>query len=343
MTTFTDWHRVVAGLREAEGPPTTAQRDLAAKIGVNLGGWEPRGVAAAILSDAVTAPLGLRAPRPATPQQIVYLAALRPADATHPSFPELTRVTASAWISHFLARRTIAALEALAPCRGDLVLYWRRVYDPFAFDRDEPQLREETHVVSSISESGKVNFRRSHRSATGLVGAALAAWPTHLEIVARAQPTTVPSPRPPRARRDVPARGLLSRSRRRRPRSPMVLRLWGRALPGLRHDRDLRLLWASVRQAEVPQSPSEDRDAAEVVEALRASVPDAAIVALLRELADGVAVTAWSSESPLKGDLFPDAVATSREGIVELRLDCDLEALERSLVARVRALQHRPL
>lgn len=343
MTTVRDWREAVACLREAHGPPTAAQGILAARLGVELSGFEPRGVAAATLRDTVAVPLGWNQPEPATQRQIEYLAALRPDDASQPWLPELTRGTASAWISYFLAQGTIAALEALEPCRGDLVLYRRRVYEPWLLEPDEQELREETHVVSSISDSGRVNFKRIHHSATGLSGAARSAWPTQLEIIARADTAGEPSsPRLPAALvPDTAAPRRPPPGKRAKARSLSVLKLWGRALVKLRHDPHLGLLWASLTRADLHGAPTEDSDAAEVVDALRTSAPDAEVLVLLRELADGVAITACSSHGSEIDELLPQAGAIRRGEIIQFGVPGSLEGIEQSLIDRMRDVQRR--
>lgn len=221
MSVFHDWREAVAGLREGHGPATPAQRILAARVGVEVYGCEPRGVVAANLRNTVAVPLGWNEPEPATQRQIEYLAALRPDEAAQPWLPELTRGTASAWIAYFLARRTIAALEALQPRPGDLVLYRRKLYETWLLNPDEQELREETHVISSISASGRVNFKRVHHSTTALSGPARSGWPTQMEIIARADTAGVPSPpacRPGRYRTQRRAGGQYRLSDERRGR-----------------------------------------------------------------------------------------------------------------------------
>lgn len=120
-----------------------------------------------------------------------------------------------------------------------------------------------------------------------------------------------------------------------------MLRLWGRALVKLRHDRDLRLLWASLTRADLRGSPTEDRDAAEVVEALRTSAPQAEVVVLLRELADGVAITACASNGSEIRELLPEAGAVSSGEIIQFGVGSHIEAMEQMLVERANELRSR--
>lgn len=300
---------------------------------------------AAILRDTLATPLGLDEPELASPRQVQYLIALRGEHAERPWLPELTRGTASAWIRYFLSRRTIAALEVLELRRGDLVLYRRKLYEPRLADIGEEKLREETHVVSSISDCGRVNFKQTHQPSLGLGRAARSAWPTNLALIARPDVAGERGLPAKAAARHVPIGDAvplrhLELAGGPSQRSLSVLKLWGRALVKLRYDRDFEIVWAPLTRRDLPGCPTEDRDAAEVVAALRTSAPDADVVALLREGIEGVAVTLACSSDGI-GELVPTAEVVATGEILQFGLDGNLEAVEAMFIERVRDLQRR--
>jgi len=207
MTTFSDWRAALAALEDAHGLASGHQRDVADRLEVPLAGREPRPVVDAMLQDQFWGRLG-HPPEPASARQRDYLDTLlvetiseeqvwgQQHEATTATYLislrdektgqllPLSWRRASAWIGHVLARRTMAALERLEPAPGDLVLCrrrFRRYYCP------GDVRRKETHVVSSISNTGRVNFKQTQQSYQGWNPPARHAWPTDLEMIAPAE------------------------------------------------------------------------------------------------------------------------------------------------------------
>lgn len=184
--TYRDWQVPARLIRERIGKPHPEQRRLAAAYGVEVAGG-PRNVVAARLREALHEALELRPAKAASVPQIRYLESLR-GDRETPVLSGLTRDVASAWIYAFLAEATASALERMRLGRDDLVLYrsrrtYREQYEPWAHRK--PAVRAETHVISSLNEEGRVFFRKT-QSHFAWPGPASAAWPTRLELVARA-------------------------------------------------------------------------------------------------------------------------------------------------------------
>ena len=140
---FNDWREPARRLAVSYGPPTPEQGALATHAGVDLPDDTPHDVAAALLLDALAETLTLHGPLPPTPGQLAYL--------------------------HDLGHEW-----RLAPWRPP-----RHDDDadiPFLVD-PAPRPLPASLVVSSVSESGRVNFRG---------GSGLAAWPEHVTMLARA-------------------------------------------------------------------------------------------------------------------------------------------------------------
>lgn len=336
MTVFADWHGAVEALRSEHGPPTDAQLRLAGQSAIPVARDEPTSVVAALLLDGLAGPLALDGPEPATARQLQYLRALSPWLAAQPERSSLSRRVASAWIRFALSRQTISALHALQPRRGDLVLYRRALYYELS-DLEEVEFREESHVVSSISESGRINFRIIDR-APHYSAPARSAWPTCLRVVAPAvddsdirqlvalsrKQTAIDSSQP------TPSAGSV--------RELSVLRLWGRALIHMHYDVPLGLVLAPLPAAELEQCPASDRDAVEVADALCSCAPDANLVALLRERRGSVAVTfARQPPGPTFRDLLPELSAGSDDVTMHCSLPGELSAAQQLIVERVRA------
>lgn len=343
MTVFPDWREPVALLRAAyERRPTPAQRVLARQRGVALAGDEPPPVVLAMLWDSLAEPLGRRLPEAASARQLDYLRALG-AEAERPALAGLTRRVASAWIDHLLDREMVARLEELALRRGDLVLYRRKAYRERA-DLDGAEFVEETHVVSSISATGRVNFKKTHQAASGFWGSAFAlerparaSWPRHVSVIARADETSSREV----TRHLAQMKGAVVDGERPRHgdephprRSKAMLALWARALVRLQYDDSLQILWAAIPREELTGSPTEAEDAAQVVGALGGSAPDA----------DTVRVTLLCTESgPDVVEIVPYPLPTTPGEAVHFGIPGELAAGTHKLINSVKAVQRHRL
>lgn len=178
---FADWREPARLLAASYGPPTAAQFALAAQAGIAFPDDTPHDVAAALLLDALSPSLTIMAPGPPSPGQLEYLEDLGHEWRGSPWRP--TRRVASGLIAMLVNRRHAEALAALRPARGDLVGVPQP--EPFGEAEEIVSLLGEHHsrrlppslVVSSISATGRVNFRG---------GSGLAAWPGDVTMLARA-------------------------------------------------------------------------------------------------------------------------------------------------------------
>lgn len=185
MSTYRTWEGATKALARSFPPPNGEQKLLAAGAGVRLDANDPGVVVAARLCDALAERLELRAAFPASERQIAYLRALANERLAARSLDKFTRRVASAWIHYLLAHRNIALLRELEVERGDLVSCQRPVYDYYG-SRSIERTCTETHVVSSISDSGRVNFKRTLQPlSSDFMTPARSAWPSALAVVAR--------------------------------------------------------------------------------------------------------------------------------------------------------------
>lgn len=176
---FPDWREPVRRLSVSYGPPTAEQVALAAHAGIDLPPDTPHDVAAALLLDALSATLTLTPPQAPTAGQLEYLHDLGHEWRLAPW--RATRRVASALIVVLVSRGRVGTLERLRPAYGDLVGVARPPRHeedevPFLFERT-PRPLPSSVVVSSVSDTGRVNFRG---------GSGLAAWPEHVTMLARA-------------------------------------------------------------------------------------------------------------------------------------------------------------
>lgn len=148
---FDDWREPVQRLEVATGPASDEQMRLASLLGVPHDG-EPFAVTAALLEDSLRPAIRREIPPSATPRQLEFLAELG-----HPeSAPSMTRGVASAWIEHYLARRTATRLRELRLRAGETVTCAKRYVDEETGEMYEDR-REAT--VSSIGANGLVYFK----------------------------------------------------------------------------------------------------------------------------------------------------------------------------------------
>ncbi len=151
--TFPTWHEPVRLLEESTRPATNQQRELASTVGLALAGTEPRGVAAVLLEEHLQPLIWGRESERATDRQRAFLVELGSHVADDAG---LTKRTASAWIEHHLALRSIDCLRRLALVRDDAVIKRTRWRHP-----ESGRLCEtlDYAVVSSIGADGMVYFR----------------------------------------------------------------------------------------------------------------------------------------------------------------------------------------
>ena len=151
--TFPTWHEPVRLLEESTGPATDQQCELASTVGLALVGTEPLGVAAVLLEEHLQPLIWGGESERATDRQRAFLVELgsRVADDAG-----LTKRTASAWIQHHLALRSIDCLRRLALVRDDAVIKRTRWRYP-----ETKRLCEtlDYAIVSSVGADGIVYFR----------------------------------------------------------------------------------------------------------------------------------------------------------------------------------------
>lgn len=189
---FPDWREPARLLAVSYGPPTPEQIALAAHTGIDLPDGTPHDVAAALLIDALAPTLTLTGPLPPTAGQLEYLHDLGHQWRLAPW--RATRRVASALIQVLVSRGRVGTLEVLRPAHGDLVGVARGRAPHH--DEDElpylegpsPRPLPASLVVSSVSETGRVNFRG---------GSGLTAWPEHVTMLARAADVWTSDPTQP--------------------------------------------------------------------------------------------------------------------------------------------------
>lgn len=124
--TFVDWTEPVRLLEAGLLPVTEEQLALASFVGLHLYNDLPRGVAAAMLEDALrphisgTSPEAAPADLQPTDRQMEFLREIAYGELW--TRAALSRRSASAWIGHFLAERTAHRLHEMQLVRGDRVL-----------------------------------------------------------------------------------------------------------------------------------------------------------------------------------------------------------------------------
>lgn len=149
--THPDWREPVRRLRAATGPATSDQLRVAAAVGCPHHD-EPRAVLTAVVEDWLRPLLHGQEPLPATERQLAFLRSLGHSHAD----TGMHRSVASAWIDHYLAKRTASALETLELKAGDLVHHEHLYADP---ETGEITDLGGLVTVSSIGSNGLVYFR----------------------------------------------------------------------------------------------------------------------------------------------------------------------------------------
>ncbi len=172
---YDDWREPARLLAVSYGPPSEAQLALAEAAGLDLPLDTPHTIAAALLTDALAPTLVQAPPSPPTRAQLRVLRALGYDWRGAPW--KATRRVAAALVVVLVSRRRAQALDELRPVVGDLVGVTRPPHHEDA-PPDAPLARPypPSLVVSSVSASGRVNFRG---------GSGWAAWPEHVTMLAR--------------------------------------------------------------------------------------------------------------------------------------------------------------
>lgn len=149
-------------------PATTAQRELAAKVGLELGGHEPASVVAVMLEDHLAPSIRGEERRAATAKQKALVAQL---DPDLPGIESMSLDVASGWIEHLLEARRADALRRVPLSHGTKVVHRRRWTDPVSGEAKELVMK---YQVSSIGPNGRVHF---------MGGNGQGAWPDELEVL----------------------------------------------------------------------------------------------------------------------------------------------------------------
>lgn len=166
MPTHVSWRAAVAALRQATGPTTNKQRNLAADAGTKLPRALPQFVAAARLQAAYAAELCVEPPTATPDYELEYLATLDAKRARDPRV-KADRREAEAWIKFLLFKRRQEALERLQLEAGDIV----------EIKRSAGQLG----AVASIGGTGRIYFKG---------GSGAGAWPDMVTVKCRGTATT---------------------------------------------------------------------------------------------------------------------------------------------------------
>lgn len=161
--TFVDWTEPARLLEADLLPATEDQLALASFVGLRLDDDLPRGVAAAMLEEAVRPHIAGNSPEAttvdleATERQMAFLNEIAHGEIW--TRAPLNRRTASAWIGHFLAERTARRLREMELVRGDRVTKTSTWINEATGELH--QVSQE-YEVSSISAAGLVYFRGGH-------------------------------------------------------------------------------------------------------------------------------------------------------------------------------------
>ncbi|MEX1112920.1 MAG: DHH family phosphoesterase [Patescibacteria group bacterium] len=119
-----------------------------------------------------------------------------------------------------------------------------------------------------------------------------------------------------------------------------TLRLWGRALTRLQYDPETRLVWASLSHQDFQETGGTATEAKGVIDALMSSAPDAEVILLLRENADG---RVDGSVRTTKGVDATKVVGFwnggGHKGAAGFDVDGPLEEAERSVVTQIKKWQ----
>lgn len=151
--TFDDYREPVRLLKESTKAASSAQLELANKVGLVLNGNEPHDVAGAMLEEHLKPLIWGSGVEDATARQYEYLTDL---GATFTSNTRFSKKVASAWIQYYLALKNVKELERLKPEAG------LGVIERYAWVDVQTGLTRVSltyFIVSSIGEDGRVFFK----------------------------------------------------------------------------------------------------------------------------------------------------------------------------------------
>lgn len=147
LQTSDSWQEVCGVMRWRLAGPTSEQRELGDRIGVDLPNSVPVPVAAALLQRALRGPLDLQPSETVSAARLNYAKGLSEATRIGITTDLDSIEVVNGWIEALQVARALAALETLQPEPGDVVGF---------LDEDGV---EGFAAVSSISRHGRLNFR----------------------------------------------------------------------------------------------------------------------------------------------------------------------------------------
>lgn len=125
-----------------------------------------------------------------------------------------------------------------------------------------------------------------------------------------------------------------------RSRSLACLRLWGKALAHLKHDPVLKFAWSTLTLREILETGGDARELPDVIEELIFTAPEAALVALIYEEAEGrICVMLSTKKQSAMPSALPWDVVQSAPGLIKYcLLNYDIMSAEREVVERVKGM-----
>lgn len=126
-----------------------------------------------------------------------------------------------------------------------------------------------------------------------------------------------------------------------RSRTITALRLWGRALAHLKHDPQTKLTWSTLTAREILESGGDVRELPDVIEELIFTSPEASLVALIYEEAEGrICVLLAAKKGPaMAGHALPWEVLETTHGLTKYcLLNRDLLSAEREVIDKLQGM-----
>lgn len=125
-----------------------------------------------------------------------------------------------------------------------------------------------------------------------------------------------------------------------RSRSLASLRLWGKALAHLKHDPTTKLTWSTLTLREILESGGDVRELPDVIEELIFTSPEASLVALIYEEAEGkICVMIATKKAAAQPQALPWDVLEASAGLTKYcLLKFDLVSAEREVVDKLQAM-----
>ncbi|OGL91990.1 hypothetical protein A3H11_01510 [Candidatus Uhrbacteria bacterium RIFCSPLOWO2_12_FULL_47_10] len=123
-----------------------------------------------------------------------------------------------------------------------------------------------------------------------------------------------------------------------RSRSLASLRLWGRALAHLKHDPITKLTWSTLTTREILESGGDVRELPDVIEELIFTSPEASLMALIYEEAEGRVCVMLANKKPRQGGAhaLPWDILETTHGLTKYcLLKHDLLSAEREVVEKL--------